>query len=139
MGQNLKQVTCLADVTYPDSFVFIYSPLRYRYGEQNVALNCGSMLRDCVRDESLARSVAGWTATQYNERNQNGVPLPSASSSAPERCEVSCLYVYAHVCVCVCVCECVCLCVFVCVCVCARTRTCMRLCACVRVNFLDCN
>ena len=29
-------------------------PLR-RYGNPAIALNCGSMLRDCVRDESLAR------------------------------------------------------------------------------------
>uniref|UniRef100_A0A7S3VHR4 Mo25-like protein n=1 Tax=Dunaliella tertiolecta TaxID=3047 RepID=A0A7S3VHR4_DUNTE len=34
---------------------YIMNMLFLGYGEPSIALNCGSMLRDCIRDESLAR------------------------------------------------------------------------------------
>lgn len=33
----------------------------YRYDNPAIALNCGSMLRDCIRDESIARYVPHYT------------------------------------------------------------------------------
>lgn len=37
--------------------VMVQSMLTCRYDNPAIALNCGSVLRDCVRDQSLARSA----------------------------------------------------------------------------------
>eukprot|EP00967_Tisochrysis_lutea_P136068 scaffold242221_cov14-Tisochrysis_lutea.AAC.1 len=48
------------------------------YGEPSIALNCGSMLRDCIRDESLARFVHAVAHRRFLEHQGGLLPCIAA-------------------------------------------------------------